>query len=947
MSVIEKMKSGVPPLYPLSTSSFFIDLKTYKRNYMAAFPTFESVLIQIANALGASKKLTSKSKNKFKNTEMSIDNMFTTWKKVLDSIFDALELGETERRDLIANIENDYLVHKAVETNVFTFKASPQKIVWQYLARVLIPALARHTVFWQIESKIDAGMPGGKFWYLPFLNPQESTAQIELPLQQVLDWLLDLIEAPKSGIARDLESELRIYESSGTILKNLHNWHSGKTTPEISSIQTTFPDNISIKFKGCFQPTDNICAFEQSLKFVDRKGHNAETLQHEINISHEDLLVILSGKCTQEQKAEFVHKIDERYQQPSTKVIRQRLLVARAVQDGYEQLIKFLTPKTDKFCMDLNQNKVMQLVKLYEATYNHTMKTHLDCLANSELVGNKKLREQHENKLFTQSLPFFLRYDLLLCVSTEDYNTVDTVAPRLSDLFSSPENENTLNDIFPSSPKKIEEISKNLVEHFNKSQDLNKSINNYCDRLKQNKAPFKLLKSINDFKVVYELAKSDYPSPKITPHIFTRLKELEKTPDDRIKRVTLELDLLLSQDKFDIKTEEQVEALLNLAWSNPEGQFWKPYILKLNAYHCIAQNKLTEAEKLLKKAIDECKHNSFGSLRGKLARDAFALAVSNQKLIPTNHETYFRDMLLFGGWEPENNASSINIFDVSRKLHEHFWTKQYRQYPAYEPLYSEFELDFEAFIKDFMPCVQKKGSIKLLVKKHDSLKKKQLKSPQSDSIILLLLKISYDMISRNSHFKYHPDYEEQIKEMQSMLQSQLSTLREVIAEWPQIVDLSDFKQQTPLMMAVDNKDYETAQALLVAGANPNLQDIKGRTALHSACASRTLKCVELLIKHKVDERITSIEGATALHTAIRVGEIEIAKLLMETFPHLLKVKEFDFRTPLMLAEDIATNVDYYNILTMQLQLEKRRVVSHDTYKKLLKILRSYSKKNNL
>lgn len=912
---------------------------------MAAFPTFESVLIKISNAVGASKNLTSKSKTKFKNTEMNIDNMFDTWKKVLDSIFDALELDKAERDDLVANIEHDYYIHKAIETNVFTFKASAQKIIWQYLARVLIPALARHTVFWQIESKIDEGMPGGRFWYLPFLNPEKQSAQIELPLQQVLNWLLDLIEAPKSNIANNLESELRIYEESGTILKNLYNWQSGKVTPEISSIKTTFPDDVLIKFKGCFQPSENSCAFEQSLTFINNKGHNAHTLQHEINISYQDLVTILSGNCSQKQKIEFVNKIDVRYQQPSTKTIRQRLIVARAIQDGYEQLVKFLTPNTEKFCTDLKQNKVMQLVRIYEATYNHTMQAHLACSKISELTRDRKLREQHENKLFTESLPPFLRFDLLLCVATEKFNTVDMVAPRLTDIFSEAERETFLDDIFPINKESMEQVSKNFINYIQYTQTLNENIESYGTKLKQNKAPFKLLKCINDFKIVYELAKGDYPNPKVTQLVFVRLKELEKSNDDKIKRAILELNWLLNQDKFDRKTETQIEELLKLAWSNPEHQYWLPLILKLNAYHCIGQNKLKEAEKLLKKAIDECKGRSFGSLRGKLARDAFALAISNQKLIPTNHETYFRDIMFFGGWEPEGDFSSTNIFDVSRQLHEYFWTSLYREYPAYEPLYSASKKDFEAFIKDFMPCIQNNESIKHVLNKHNNLKNKQLKSPQSDSIILLLLKISYEMLAKSSVLNGSPYYSESIKEMKSIWHNQLSRLREVIFEWPKIVDLSDFKQQTPLMIAVHNKDYETAEALLKSGANPNLQDIKGRTALHSACASRTLECVKLLIRYKIDERITSIEGATALHTAVRMGEIKIAELLMNNFPHLLDEKEFNYRTPLMLAEELANNDDRYIFLSMQLQAEQRQVVSHDNYKRLFAHLLTNSQVN--
>lgn len=915
---------------------------------MATFPTFETTLLEIANALGAIKSLQSRAKKKFKNNDMSLLNMSDTWKNILNNIFDALELGEAERNDLISNIGHDYQTHKTIETNVFTFKASPQKVVWQYLARVLIPALARHTVFWQLESKIDAGMPGGKFWYLPFLHPNEQNAKIELPIQQVMNWLIDLIEEPKASFARNLESELRIYDSSGNTLKNLHNWLSGKVTPEISSLQTTFPDDITIDFKGCFKPADNQCAFEQALDFVSKKAQNAQTLQHEINISYSDLVTILSGECTQEKKVEFVNKIDERYQQPSTKTVRQRLIVARAIQEGYERLVKFITPKTEKFCTDLSKNKVMQLVRLYEATYNHTLQAHEECLHIDELAGNRQQREHYENRRFTQSLPPFLRYDLLLCVATEDFNTVEMVAPRLNEVFSSPEKESYLDDIFPSSPESMTEISKNLEKRFNHSQSFNESINDYGNKLLKGKAPFKLLNSISDFKLVYELAKYDYPNPKILPLLLVKLKESESSPDDQIKRVTLELDLLFSQKKFNRNTEGQVEELLKLAWDNPEHQFWEPLILKLNAYHYIAQNKLKEAEKLLKKAIEKCKENSFGSLRGELARDAFALAISNQKLIPNNHETYFKDMMFFGGWKAERDVKeNFSIFNISRELHEYFWKQLYQYYPNYTPLYSESKDQFEAFIREFMPDMKTGSSIDKVLKKHKHLKNKQLKSPQSDSIILLLLKISYEMLLKAKMYRTQLPHGCNLADITTPLKDLLSAVQKVISSWPEIVDLSDFKQQTPLMMATHNQDYTTVEVLLQAGANPNLQDIKGRTALHSASASRCIESTKLLIQHDIDEKITSTEGATALHTAIRVGEIEIAKLLMETFPHLLKVKEFDFRTPLMLAEDIATNVDHYNTLTMHLQMEKRRVVSHDTYKKLFSTLFSYSKDSGL
>ncbi|TDA93993.1 hypothetical protein, partial [Halomonas marinisediminis] len=71
---------------------------------MATFPTFESVLLQIAKALGANRNMTSKSKSKFKYGDMSMDNLSDTWESLLGEIADALGLDESVKDDLISNI---------------------------------------------------------------------------------------------------------------------------------------------------------------------------------------------------------------------------------------------------------------------------------------------------------------------------------------------------------------------------------------------------------------------------------------------------------------------------------------------------------------------------------------------------------------------------------------------------------------------------------------------------------------------------------------------------------------------------------------------------------------------------------------------------------------------------------------------------------------------------
>lgn len=899
---------------------------------MATFPTFESVLIEIASALGVNKGIQTKKKQKFKNTEMSLENMHSTWKSILSDISNALGLNQEVADDLIVNIEHSFQIHKIIELEIFTFKASKQKILWNYLVRIFIPTIARHAVFWQIESKVDTGMPGGRFWYLPVIN---SDKKIQLPVQHVLEWLIDLIEEPRANVAKKIESDLRIYSNSGTVLRNLHNWQKAKNMPEISSIKNTFPDEVELTFKGSFILKGTEPDFIQALNFINNKGLSAEILQHEIDINLKDLKKILKSECSEHDKIEFTLKLQERYQKPSSQTIRQRLLVARAVQEGYQRLIKFLTPKIDKFNVDFEKNKTLQLIHLYEMVYNKTMEAHVETY-----IEDYHLRQKAENEYFTQHLPPLLRYDLLLCFSYEKYPTIPLVAPLLNKKFSKKGEEERIDDIFPTSKEGIKLSNKTYRKNLKQDVLFEKKCNELTDILQQNKAPFKTLKNINDFDLVYETFNASYSNPNIKPLILKRLSELALTETHKIKKIILELNEIFTIKKFNNSTENSVKILLDQASTNTEYDFWSPTLLRFNAYHQIGKNNFKEAERLFNQAMDECKNFNFGPLRGELARDAFAIAISNQKLIPNNHEKYFRDIIFWGGLEApkSSNASLPSIFDVSRELHEYFWNNLYKCYPNYTPLFSNSQNDFKLFLNDIAPHIKAGTAIDKVLKKHKHLKNKQLKHPQSDSIIFLLMKVSYDMFAKFKEHETRINIQQEIMlEAKSIFKKSIHVIRAVIQEWPEIVDLSDFKQQTPLMLAANYKDYKTVEVLLNAKANPNLKDITGRTALHAACASRCSKSANLLIENGIDGAIANFEGSTALHTSVRLGEVNITRILLKHFPELAFIEDFDGKTPLQLAHKIANDISIYHYLQHHLKLENRAIVTHETYKDLLQL----------
>jgi hypothetical protein len=892
---------------------------------LATFPTFESVLLHIAKALGANSKMSSKSKSKFSNVDMSMGNLTETWTILLGDIADVLKLDKDAKSDLISNIFVDYNMHKSIEIGVFTSQASQRKVVWQYLARIIVPLLARHSVFWQMDSKMDEGMPGGRFWYLPSFDSPHEPTQLHLPIPQVLNWLIDLIQDSNANIAKGIERDLRIYEGSNVVLRNLYNWKRAKSTPEISSINNTFPDEVKIHFQGCFEPTDEFSKFEQALTFVKKKGLLPSVLQHEIAINEDDLKRIFIGDCSIDEQYDFVDKIILRYQVPSARTIRLRLLTARAVQEGYEQLVKFLTPSVDKLCIDLDKNKTLQLIQLYMDVYNRTLEAHLE---------KRHIGESAENKYFTERLPPFLRYDLLCLVSYDHDQHASVVSNRLNSIFSRSGEENNLDKLLPSSEDDMKHIMQVIIDEGEHSNNHLTQLKVLAEKLAQNKAPFKQLKKIYDFEVVYGAIGHSYSNQNIREMILRRLHELEVTPLQSMQRITLELEDSLLIKPFNLKTENKVINLIKEAKSNDVYEFSKAKILQLEAFHFIAQNKLSEAEKNLNLAIEECKKYSFGKLRGDLARDAFSLAIANQKLIPNNHEKYFRDMIYWGSFEKSNNdLSKINIYNVSRDLHEYFWTGLYKCYPAYEPLFSSSRRDFEVFGGDLLLHIKDSKPISQVLKKHMALRNKQLKYPQADSVITLMMKMGYDMLAKLSNYglAMPADIENEIK---SALSGIINAVREVAQEWPEIVNISDFKQQTPLMLAAHQKDYETVEVLLKAKADPNLKDFTGRTALHSAAASRCLESAQLLLEYGCDEKITMQEGATALHTATRMGELPIVKLLVEKSPELLLVKDSKGITPEQLARSIAEDIDLYEYLKVYLVSENRTVVSHKAYKEL-------------
>lgn len=83
-------------------------------------------------------------------------------------------------------------------------------------------------------------------------------------------------------------------------------------------------------------------------------------------------------------------------------------------------------------------------------------------------------------------------------------------------------------------------------------------------------------------------------------------------------------------------------------------------------------------------------------------------------------------------------------------------------------------------------------------------------------------------------------------------------------------DINSLSQgETPLIMAVKNKQTEMVEFLLSRGADVNAQNKKGDTALMSASTSSDFDLMKILLDHHADPNIRSNDEQTALITCFK------------------------------------------------------------------------------
>lgn len=909
---------------------------------MAVVPSVEAVLLEIVQSLGVD-DLQTKTKKKFAQRQMKLQNHLKMLEEVILDIFRELKLDTEARHHLRVNIADTINFNLALEQSIWTTGADQRQVLWYLLGYSYIPMLGRTVAFWQLDSITDKGMPGGCFWYLPQVRKIDGKEELILPFVATMDWLFDLHGLSMNEFANYLsdgfnEDKGISKDNADSIESNLYKWREA-SLPHAKTIDLIFHDNCELPFKGCFEPEetlDLLGKINAAKAFIARKELTADALRDEIPMCLPGCIeAVLSGETSEEVQELFVELLAIRYARPSMQVIRQRLQIARAVQDGYTRLVKVLCPGM-KNCTDPGKNKVLQLIILFQQIYNLTIQAH------SEGVSWEEEDAWFEGQAIKQ-FPWLAMenlHSILPSNRIDKKNLLLYLGAKFSKRFALLDGGEPLEDFLPfgkESAVKILERNFLRIEEEKRGFDCREKL---LIDLKHG-SPWRTLQKFTHIDVLISLMNDEQISEKVRKIIIDRMKELALTSVQKISVNLKELGHYLngarkgrSKDCVDL-----VAAILHEAENNPVADRFKAPLLQFKAKHALAQNDFPTAEQFFREALEDCYVRSYGTLRGEIARDLWSVAVSGSALIPENHEKYYRNAVFYGIIDP-----NLSMEDVAVEVAEYFWTDLYKPYPSVDAKSRYNKKETEAITSELATIIEQNDVVVFLdvwCKKHMNLKDRRLCDVRGDTVLNRLIKICGE-ISKKLHASkislpksLHGEFENAEKYMEKWN----FAISYIAKKWPKLLDIADFKAQTPLMLAVENKNIKLAKIFIEAGANLNLQDFVGQTALYGACRGRAVECVRLLLSAGINTELKTVDSQTVLHTAVRFGHPEIVEIILEHNPGLRHKKNDQDVTPLEFL-DYAILPDLKKYTAFMMGDTGSRTGTEADYKKIREILTS-------
>lgn len=368
------------------------------------------------------------------------------YRELIDLIFKKLNIDTQNEKliDIFIDLINLYLpIYNKI--NLTRFITNQEKINWVILKRLVIPYLAKRSssLDYDYNLRIDKGLSGGKFWYLPDITDY---LNVKLPMEYVMNWWLDLYGKGLDKLCEELDSknhnEKKTFESKNTIKQ----WIK-KSLPDRNSIEQYC--SIPLNYSGIFEVDENDSIdiqFEKACDFIiNVKKVSIDNLKHEIPYySLVDKIFIEKKSISDNEKKAFVKFIKERWAKPTAEKLINSFIIARSSQTIYKELLKYFSFKDSN---DIEENKLLQLVYLYSFIYNENLQ-----------------RELYQTEKYDILDIVELNYEYLDCFNNDFDGIIETISNDINiELSNQKYSKDYLEDIYQ---VKVIVYSKNNI--FNK-----------------------------------------------------------------------------------------------------------------------------------------------------------------------------------------------------------------------------------------------------------------------------------------------------------------------------------------------------------------------------------------------------------------------------------------------------------------------------------------------
>ncbi len=830
---------------------------------MSFLPNPETVLLHFYQWAGCPSQA-SAIKQRFISHDMQLVKYKDFFEKLLAGFAEQFE-WETEQ----AEIFQFYFLQFAHQLDGFnqkihSYRANEQQVNWEVLARFHLPQLGRWCALLMNDEQLSMEL----IELLPKYDTQKQC--LVMPVASAMNWLLEHYGDSIDALASDRCAQFpyQHFKEKESVLRTLHHWKAGKL-PDATTIREYFPDEWQLPFQS-----DN---------------------------------------------------------PPTMRQIRQRFLMARLIQAAFQKAHAYFSPDSDITSSDLHENKAWQLVYIGKYIFDLT------------LFSRQKFADEHRaNQWFDEQLGDYGKavFASVLTSNDEIKELTKFQFPNLPDNFANKTESTeslqrylfTLNgdepllDFFHIDPQTNQTVQQprllvyrqyknNGNEFLSIAFELNADIAKALGIFRQ---PEQVIADCTNLVVIKGLLDSGLflNHKRISRLLIERAEQLSQTSDDELFTIKARLHryLYTDQRRNDKYAEQRVKQLLEQAVQHPCAQFSQAQLLNYQARDALSRNNFKAAKQFYRQALEVSKTGCYGDWRGRVGLDLLALETFDRKLVPNNHETYYRDMLAGGVFDcfikvdlPDSLEDTVDEL----LLQDNHWETMYQPYYGFENQSIKVDKDNDTIIQTFFKLTfdepfNEQKAIDWIIK-YQKILAKPAPTVEGGNPLMVILKMIRQLQN------YHDVGKQQ--DISKMIFKMRRAVLLLVKYAPESLNNRDFKQQNPLIFPSEWADYELIDLMLQQGARPDTLDYHGMTPLHAIIKTHSQACLDLMLAVNPDLTVKTADGQTLLHTAAKFGNVYAVEMLLKRQPELRNMRDFNDDTPLEQAKQVLVNSDYWLYVT--------------------------------